>query len=101
MRVRQLMDGDGGARRTTFVEVLVVNFVVTGKVVHVHEEGGNLDEVAHIRPDARENVADIVDDSAGLRANIELRRAKRVGLGTGDGIVRAARASARDEKIIA
>src|SRR5271155_246151 len=101
MRVRQLMDGDGGARRTVFSEVLVVNLVVTGEVVHVHQVGGNLDEVAQIRANAGENVAYIVNDGAGLRANIELRRAKRISLGTGDGIVRAAGTSAGDEKKIA
>src|SRR5277367_268815 len=101
MRVGQLMDGDGGARGTVFGEVLVVNFVVAGEIVHVHEVTGNFDDIAQFRAHAGENVADIVDDGAGLRANVELRRAQGVGFRAGDGVIRAARTGAGNEEIIA
>src|ERR1700679_3552119 len=101
MRVRQLMDGDGGACRPVFIEVLVVDLVVAGKIVHVHQVAGNLDQVAETCADAGKNVADIVQDGAGLRADIELRRAQRVDFRPGDRVVGAARTGAGDEQIIA
>src|SRR5580704_390733 len=85
MRVRQLMNSYGGARRAVFVEILVVDLVVTGEIVHVHQVGGNFDDVALVRSDAGMGVANIVDDGWSLRANIELHRAEGVGLGTSDG----------------
>src|SRR3954449_7024746 len=54
MRMRQLMDGDGGARRTVVVEKLAVDFVVSGEVVHVNEVGGHLHHVAKRRAFAGE-----------------------------------------------
>ena len=58
VRVRQLMDRDGGACRTFLVEEFGVDLVVAGEVIHVHEEGSDFDDVAQVGAHAGQDVAE-------------------------------------------
>src|SRR5579863_2845487 len=97
MRVRQGGDRHGGARRALVAEELAVHLVVSVEVVHADEKRAHLDHVGETGAGGGENVADVLDDAARLRADIELRRAVLARLGTGDRVVGAPRAGARYE----
>ncbi len=71
------MHGYGGSRRAIVSEILAIDFVVSGEVIHVDEVGGDLDHILQSCPRAAQNVADIFDHGASLHANVELRRSHR------------------------
>src|SRR6266508_2605631 len=85
--MRQLMYGDRRPRRTGLVEVLAVHLVVAAEVVHVHQVRRDADQVLQARADRAQDVADVLDDRAGLLADVQRRGAERVDLGTGDRVV--------------
>src|SRR6516162_3946917 len=95
------MHGDRGSRRALMVEVLAVDLVISLEVVHVHEEGRYLGEVAQVRSGTGQDVAHVLDYGAGLGADVEVRCSKLVHLGSGDGIVRTAGTRPREEEEIA
>jgi hypothetical protein len=94
------MDGNSGSRRSLLGEVLSINFIVTRKIGHVHQERRNFHNVAQFRADACEDIANVLDHGASLEANIEPDGAVRINLGSRDLIVRTARAGSRNKQIV-
>jgi hypothetical protein len=101
MRVRQLVNGDRRASGTLLIEVFSISLVIPGEIIHRHEVGGNFDDVSQIRMHAGQNIADVLDDSARLHADIEAHLPGFACFRTSNGVVRAARAGARHEQIVA
>ena len=85
----------GGAGGAVKIEVLAVDLVVTGKVIHVHEVSCNFHYIFQRGVGAGEDVAHVLDHGASLFANVEARGAERVGFGAGDRIVGPPRAGSR------
>src|SRR5262245_7084619 len=67
------MDGHGGPSRTVLVEVHAVGRVVPGEVVHRHQVGRHLDDVAEVPADRPQDVTDVLDDGAGLACDVLAR----------------------------
>jgi dimethylhistidine N-methyltransferase len=76
--------GDGGAGGAGLVEVLGVHLVVAAEVVHRHQVAGDLDQIGKIGAEFGEQIADVLDHRAGLRADVERGRTQFVDLGAGD-----------------
>lgn len=95
------MHSDGRARGAICVEVFGPDFVVATEVVHVDEIAGDLDAVSERCAFCCEDVANVFDDGAGLRFDIEACRSHRIDFDARERIVFAARAGAADEQEVA
>src|SRR5438067_13200781 len=98
MRMWQLVHGDGGARGPGFVEELAVDLVVAAEVVHVHQIRGQRYDVREVRAGLAEDVADVLDDRAGLRPDVQRGSAHGVHFCAGDRVVRAPATGAGHER---
>ena len=98
--MRQLMHGNGCSRRAGMVEIFSPHFVVTAKIVHVDEVACDFYAVGERCAFGCEDVANVLDDCAGLRADIEVGRAHRVDFNAGKQVVFSPRASAGNEQKI-
>ena len=78
--MRKLMNGHRGAGRPVVIKVLAVDFVVAGKVVHVDQETGHVDQVVQATAHAVQNVGNVVDNRAGLLADIQGKRPRGTAL---------------------
>src|SRR6516165_1099404 len=94
------MHGDGGSRRALMVEILAVDLIVSGEVIHIYEKNRYLGDVAQTRPGTGENVAHILDCGTSLHTDVETCCAQLVHVGSGDGIVGTSGTRPRDEQEI-
>ena len=99
--MRQLMHGDRRARGPGVIEIFGPHFVVSREVVHVDEVARDLDAVGERCAFSGEDVANVLDDGAGLRADVETGRAHRVDLNASERVVFSARTGAGHEQEIA
>jgi hypothetical protein len=84
------MNRDCGARGAVVIEKFAVNFVVSSEVIHVDEKRIDLDDIFESHAFAGKNVANVLDNGAGLSADIEASCAQMIDFRAGDGIIGAA-----------
>src|SRR5688572_9707016 len=97
----KLVDGHRRARGAVGREELGVDLVVTAEVVHVDEERAEVDDVAQRGAGGVEDRCELLDDSASLDADVELRRAHGIDARAHYGVVRAPRRESGHEDEVA
>ncbi len=95
------MHGDGGSGRTIVSEKFPIDFVVAAEIVHVHQVSRNLDDVAKLRSRALQDVANVLENGAGLHADVEMGGSEGINLGSGDGVIGASCTGTGDKQKIA
>src|SRR5690606_1655808 len=97
MGMRQLMNGNRCSGRAIVVEKFAPHFVETAKVVHVDQKNLSINQIGKAGTGVFQNIGDVLNDGAGLCANIQVGNAHRINLDALKGIVRPARTGARYE----
>src|SRR5579872_621947 len=100
MRVRQLMHGHRRSCRPVVSEKFTIDFVVSREVIHIHQVGGNLHYISQLRSIALQNVANVLDHRASLRANIEARSTQGIDFCAGNRVIRPSSTRTRNEQEI-
>ena len=96
MRMRQLMDGNRGARWPSGrVKIAIIDLVEAAEIIHAHQIASDVDEIPEIGAEIRELRTHVLQHAPCLRPNVQGRCAHDIRLGSGKGVIRPPRGGAR------